>query len=136
MGLNWQCPFSPFICPITYRVGFWYFRKFYIRDFVSNKTCQNFCDKSLIIPGRKYPILQRSQPISYKAKLFSQRDNVYLVDFKYNITYQNIWEGGGGGGGTGNKGQTYFYTIMPKMAKKSYLTTYMDELSTKSQSLF
>ena len=37
----------------------------------------------------KSPNLQRSHPISYKAK-FSQRDNIYLVDYKYNITYQNI----------------------------------------------
>ena len=31
---------------------------------------------------------KRSQPISYKAE-FLQRDNIYLVDLKYNITFQN-----------------------------------------------
>ena len=31
----------------------------------------------------------RDQPINYKAK-FLQRDNICLVDFKYNITYQNV----------------------------------------------
>ena len=70
---------------------------------------------------------QRSQPISYKAKL-SQRENIYLVDLKYNITYQNI------------RGKTkvrqILYHEMPEMAKKSYLTTYRHELSTKSRSLF
>ena len=35
-------------------------------------------------------IPQGSQPISYKAN-FSQIDNIYLVDQKYNITYQNMW---------------------------------------------
>ena len=73
----------------TYKVGFWYFRSWYIRDMVSDKTYQNFRDKRLVRPGCKYPIWQRFQPISYKTK-FSQRDNAYLVDFKYNITYQNI----------------------------------------------
>ena len=32
-----------------------------------------------------------SQPINYKA-IFSQRDNIYLVDLKCNVTYQNIRE--------------------------------------------
>ena len=36
-------------------------------------------------------IWQKSQPICYKAK-FLQRDNIYLVDTKYNITYQKIRE--------------------------------------------
>ena len=58
---------------------------------VSNKTYQNFLDKSLVRSGSKYPIWQRSQPISYKAK-FSQRDNIYLVDFKYpKATLQFTW---------------------------------------------
>ena len=95
MGLNWKFPFSPFTYPITYKVGFWYFRSLYIRDTVSDKTYQIFRDKRLVTPGSKYAIWQRSQPISYKAK-FLQRDNVYLVDFKYNITYQNIRGGRGG----------------------------------------
>ena len=89
LGLNWKSPFSPYTYPITYKVGFLYFRSLCIRDTVSNKTYQNFCDKKLVWPWSKYPIWQRCQPISYKAK-FWQRDIIYLVDFKYNITYQNI----------------------------------------------
>ena len=80
-GLNLKCPFSPFTYPITYKVGFWHFRSSCIRDTVSDKTYQNFGDKKLVRPGSKYPILQRPQPISYKTK-FSQRDNIYLADFK------------------------------------------------------
>ena len=52
-------------------------------------TYHNFRLKSLVRPKSKSPNWQESQPIMYKAK-FSQRDNVYLVDLKYNITYQNI----------------------------------------------
>ena len=47
------------------------------------------CEKWLVRLGSKYPIWQRSQPIKYKVN-FSQRDNIYLVDLKYNMTYQNI----------------------------------------------
>ena len=36
----------------------------------------------------------------------------------------------------GNLGQTDFYTLKCLKWQNSYLTTYMDELSTKSQSLF
>ena len=89
LGLNWKCPFSPFTYPITYKVGFLYFRSLCIRDTVSNKTYQNFLDKRLLRPGSKSPIWQRSQPICCKAK-FSQRDKIYLADLKYNITYENI----------------------------------------------
>ena len=53
-------------------------------------TYHNFCHKSLVRPKSKSPNWQRSQTISYKTK-FSRRDNIYLVDLKYNITYQNIW---------------------------------------------
>ena len=35
------------------------------------------------------PNWQGSQPINYKTK-FSERDNIYLVDLKYNIAYQNV----------------------------------------------
>ena len=59
-------------------------------DTVSNRTYQTFCDKRLVRPGSKYPNWLRTQPISYKAK-FSQRDNIYLEDLKYNITNENIW---------------------------------------------
>ena len=52
-------------------------------------TYHNFRDKSLVRPKCKSPNCHRSQPISYKAR-FSHRDNIYLVDLKYNITYQNI----------------------------------------------
>ena len=43
----------------------------------------------MLRPGSKYPNWQRSQRTSYKTK-FSQRYNIYLVDHKYNITWQNI----------------------------------------------
>ena len=89
MGLNWKYPFSPFTYPITYTVEFWYFKSLCNRDTVSNRTYQNFRDKRLVRPGSKCPNLQRSQTISYKTK-FSQRDNIYLVYLKCNITYQNI----------------------------------------------
>ena len=46
---------------------------------------------------------------SYKVK-FSQRDNIYLVDLKYNITYQNIW-------GEPRSDQL-LYHYMAKMTKK------------------
>ena len=85
LGLNWKCPLSP----ITYKVGFWHFKSLCNRSKVSNKTYQYFCDKRLVRPGSKYPNWQSSQPISYKAR-FSHRDNIYLVDLKSNITYQNI----------------------------------------------
>ena len=56
-----------------------------------------------------YPNWQRSQPISYKAK-FSPRDNIYLLDHKYNITYQNI---------RGKLRLDWFlYPKIPKMARK------------------
>ena len=71
-------------------------------------TDHNFCYKSLVRPKSKSPNWQWSQPISYKAK-FSHRDNIYLVDLKYNITYQNA------------RGKTkvrpILYPEMPKMAK-------------------
>ena len=52
-------------------------------------TYDNFRHKSLVRPKSKSPNWQGSQLIRYKTK-FSQRDNIYLVDLKYNITYQNI----------------------------------------------
>ena len=52
-------------------------------------TYHNFRHKNLVRPKSKSPNWQGSQTISYKAK-FSQRDNTYLLDLKYNITYQNI----------------------------------------------
>ena len=88
-------------------------------------TYHNFRHKSLVRPKSKSPNWQASQPISCKAK-FSQRDNIYLINLKHNIIYQNIW----------GKGQTNLYTLKRFKWQKGYLTTYMDELSTKSQSLF
>ena len=134
MWLNWKCPFSPFTYPIspftypiTYKVEFWYFKSLYNRDTISNRTYQNFRHKRLVRQGSKCLNWQRSQPRSYKAK-FSQSHNIYLVDFKYNITYQNI---------QGKlRSDEFLYHEMPKMAK-SYLTNYMDEFLTKLlQSLF
>ena len=86
MVLNWKCPISPFTYPITYKAELWYFKSSSNWDTVSNRTYQNFRDKKLVRPGSKCPNWQRSQPISYKAK-FSQRDNIYLVDLKCNITW-------------------------------------------------
>ena len=54
-------------------------------------TYNNFCHKSLVRPKSKSSNWQGSQPISYKMK-FSQKDNIYLVDLKCNVTYQNIRE--------------------------------------------
>ena len=64
-------------------------------------TYQSFCHRSLVRPKSKSPNWQGSQPISYKAK-FSQRDNIYLADLKYIITYQNIW---------GKLRSDYFYIL-------------------------
>ena len=62
----------------------------------------------MVRPGSKYLIWQRSyKSISYKAK-FSQRENIFLVDLKHNITYQNI---------RGKLRSELFYDIMLKMAK-------------------
>ena len=52
-------------------------------------TYRNFRRKSLVRPKSKSLNWQASQPKSYKTK-FSRRDNIYLVDQKYNRTYQNI----------------------------------------------
>ena len=54
-------------------------------------TYHNFRNKSLVRLKGKSPNWQGSQPISYKTK-FSQRDNIYLADLEYKITYQNIRE--------------------------------------------
>ena len=48
--------FGDTFCPISYKVGFWYFKGLCIRDTVSNKTYQNFRDKRLVRPGSKYLI--------------------------------------------------------------------------------
>ena len=109
MGLYWKYPFSPFNYRITYKGGFWYFRSLCIKNTVSNKSYQNLRDERLERPGSKYPIWQRSPPISCKVK-FSQRDNIYLVDLKCDITYQNIW---------GKlRSDQFLYPEMPKMSKK------------------
>ena len=87
MELNWKCRFLSFTYPIIYKVELWYFKSLCNWDTVSKRTYQNFRYKRLVRPRSKCPKWQRSQPISYKAK-FSHRDNIYLVDLKYNITYQ------------------------------------------------
>ena len=109
MSLNWKCSVLPFTYLIIYKLEFWYFKTLCNWDTVSNRTYQNFRDKRLVRPGSKCPNWERPKPISYKAK-FSQRDNIYLVDLKYNINYQNIW-------GKLMSGQ-FLYHEMPKMAKK------------------
>ena len=53
------------------------------------KPYYNFRDKSLVRPKSKSPNWQESQPISYKAN-FSQSDNIYPADQKFNITYEYI----------------------------------------------
>ena len=89
MGLNWKFPFSPFTYSITWKVEFWYFKSLCNKDTVWNRSYQNFCDKRLVRPESKCPNWQRFQPTGYNAK-FSQRYNIYLVDLKCNITYQDI----------------------------------------------
>ena len=89
-------------------------------------TYRNFHHKSLVRLKSKSRNWQGSQPISYKAKL-CQKDDINLADQKYNISYQNIWE---------KLTSTDFYAIKCLTWQKSYLTTYMDDLSTKSRSLF
>ena len=81
-------------------------------------TYLNFRHKSLVRPKSKSPNGQGSQPISYQTK-FSQKDKVYLVDLKYNVTYQNI------------RGQTNLYALKSLKWQKRNLATYMDELSPK-----
>ena len=54
------------------------------------------------------PKLTKISTISYKA-IFSQRDNIYLAVFKYNITYQNIRE---------KRSDQFLYPEMLEMAKK------------------
>ena len=101
------------------------FQKLCNKEMFSNRTYQKFRDKRLVRPGSKCLNWQRSQPISYKAK-FSQRYNIYLVDLKCNITYQNI---------RGKlRSDRFLYPEMLKIAKK--FTTYKDKLSTKSQRFF
>ena len=53
------------------------------------RTYRNFCHKCLVRPKSKSSHWQGSQLISYKAK-FSQRDNIGLLDLKYNKTYENF----------------------------------------------
>ena len=85
------------------------FQSLCIRDTISNKTYQNFREKRLFKPWGKYQIWQISQTISYKA-MFSQRDNIYLVDPKYNITYQiSRWK---------LSSDLFLYQEMPKMENK------------------
>ena len=87
LGLNWKCPLLPFNYPQHLQSRVLVISKVHVIGLrFQIKLNQNFCEKRLIRPGSKYPNWQRSQPISYKAK-FSQRDNVYLVYLKYNITY-------------------------------------------------
>ena len=66
-------------------------------------TYDNFRHKSLVRHKSKSPNWEGSQPIRYNAN-FSQKENMHLIDVKYNITYQNNPRGGGGGGG--DSGQT------------------------------
>ena len=52
--------------------------------------------------------LTKISTISYKA-IFSQRDNIYLAVFKYDITYQSIRE---------KRADRFLYPEMLEMAKK------------------
>ena len=72
-------------------------------------TYHIFRYKRLVRPKSKSRNWQGSQPLNYKAK-FSQRDNIYLVDLKYNITYQNIRRG--------LSSHRFLYPEMFKMAEK------------------
>ena len=77
---------------LPYNLHGWAFYK--IVNFVLTKkgyqyiTYHNFRHKSLVRPKSKSPNWQGSQRISYKAN-FSQRESMYLLDIKFNITYQN-----------------------------------------------
>ena len=119
-----KCQFLPFIHHITYKVGFWYFKILCNRNTVSNKTYQYFDNKRLVRPGSKYPNWQISQPINRKAK-FLHRDNIYLVDLKSYITYQNIR--------VGAIVRAIFIPWNNWNVKKSYLTTYMNDTSITSR---
>ena len=69
----------------------------------------NFCHKSLFRPKGKYLNLQIFQTISCKTK-FSYRDNIYLVDLKYNILTKISLEK--------LRSDQFLYPEMLKMAKK------------------
>ena len=86
-------------------------------------TYHNFHHKSLVRPK-----LASISTHKLKSQIFTGRfSNFHLTDFKCNMNYQNIRRK--------TKVRPIFIPKMLKIAKK-YLTTYMDELSTKSQSLF
>ena len=89
LGTKLKYPFLPFTYPITHKVGFWYFESLRNKNNVSNKTYRYFRYRSLVRPGSKSPNSQGPHPISCNAK-YSRRDNIYLVDLKSKITYQNI----------------------------------------------
>ena len=109
LGTKLKCPFSPFTYLITCKVGFWYFEGLRDKNTVSNKTYQYFRYRRLVRPGSKSPNWQGSQPISCNEK-YSCRDNIYLVDLRSKITYQNI---------RGElKSERFLYHKMPKMTKK------------------
>ena len=116
LGTKLKMPIFTLTYPIIYKVEFCYFQSLSNWDTVSDRTYQNFRDKRMVRPGSKCPNWQRSQPISYKAK-FSQR---YIPSRS---------------SGGKLRSDQFLYHEMPKMAE-SYLTTYMDELSTKLRSLF
>ena len=54
------------------------------------KTYQNFFKKRLARPLVKSPILQRTQPIFFKAQI-SQGVVKLFLNVKYKRTYENIW---------------------------------------------
>ena len=72
-------------------------------------TDRNFRHKSLVRPKSKFPNWQGSLPISFKAKLL-QRNNIYLVDQKCNITCQNSQEK--------LRSDQFLHYEMPKIAEK------------------
>ena len=69
--------------------AFYRIQKFFLNQESLPVIYHNSCRKSLVIPKSKSPNWQESQPISYKAN-FSQSDNIYPADQKYNITYKYI----------------------------------------------
>ena len=69
--------------------AFYRIQKFFLNQESLPVIYHNSCRKSPVIPKSKSPNWQESQPISYKAN-FSQSDNIYPADQKYNITYKYI----------------------------------------------
>ena len=90
LGTKFKMAIFTLYYPMTYKVGFWYFRNLCIRDTVSNKTYQNFHDKRLLRPGSLTQFDKDLTTHKLQDQIFTDRKYIYIADFKYNITYQNV----------------------------------------------